>query len=287
MWYAGKPPGPRFRGSGSAVSAIALILARHRFVRLLRRHSARPGPGPICGTAHDRVRLNARQDPGPRRARSGRAGALRVALSLAAASPRIAEASVRASLSQRNATSYADRRGSGCPSARAMSTLAAPTDRSVPSLALARACALASRRGAAWTSSTRLPLLVQSSSLRTARTGQRDCSFGTDTAATAVPDKSSAPMAKQVRRPIGAPDPQLAKRGRSAAHRSRRRDFAERAGDAGCRRNASVARTGLDPDASGSPRRAGLDHHQLLIRRRNPARRWAWLRSAGWSAGRR
>jgi hypothetical protein len=31
-----------------------------------------------------------------------------------------------ASLSQRNATSYADRRGSGCPSARAMSTLAAP-----------------------------------------------------------------------------------------------------------------------------------------------------------------
>jgi hypothetical protein len=59
----------------------------------IRRHSARPGP--ICGTARDRIRPSARPDPGPPRARSGRAGALRVALSLAAASPRIAEASVR------------------------------------------------------------------------------------------------------------------------------------------------------------------------------------------------
>ena len=53
------------------------------------------GSGPICGTAHDRIRPNARQDPGPPRARSGRAGAPRVALSLAAASPRTAEASIR------------------------------------------------------------------------------------------------------------------------------------------------------------------------------------------------
>ena len=73
----------------------------------------------------------------------------------------------------------------------------------------------------------------------------------------------------------------------SGAHRPRRRDCAVRAGRAGCRRNASVARGCPDPNASGSPRRAGLDHDELLIRRRNLVRRWAWLPSAGWSAGRR
>jgi hypothetical protein len=108
-----------------------------------------------------------RPDPGPPRARSGRAGALSVALSLAAASPGIAEAFVAwASLSQRNATSYADRRAAAAvPLPGRCGTLAPPMDRSVPPLAKTRA--LASTRGAAWTSSTRLPLLVQRSSART------------------------------------------------------------------------------------------------------------------------